>query len=60
MANSSFRLNASAGVFALILNSIILSKSNGIFLAEGNDRFYFSLKIMDELTSIIYNLCNPN
>lgn len=46
MANSSFRLNASAGVFALILNSIILSKSNGIFSAEGNDRFYFGLKIM--------------
>lgn len=46
MANSSLRASASAGVFALILNSVILRKSNGIFSAEGNDRFYLGLKIM--------------
>ena len=44
MANSSFRLNSSAGVFALILNLIILSKSNSIFSAEGNDELFFRSK----------------
>ena len=44
MANSSFKLNTSAGVFALILNLIILSKSNGMFLAEGNHELFFRSK----------------
>ena len=44
MAKSSFRLNVSAGVFALILNSIILRKSNGIFSVEGNVQFYLDQK----------------
>lgn len=44
MANSSFKLNTSAGVFALILNLIILSKINGMFLAEGNHELFLDHK----------------